>query len=103
MTNSCDIFLILSRILLFFAPSILVLSCTEKKVEKDSNIETINGSEKKHFKILILGDSLTEGFGIDESDSYPALLEDRLNAEMHSKTGKNYKVINGGISGSTTS
>ena len=103
MTNSSNIFLILSRILLFFTPSILLLSCAEKKVEEDSNIETINSSEKKHFKILILGDSLTEGFGVDESDCYPALLEYKLNTEMHSKTGKNYKVINGGISGSTTS
>ena len=65
MTNSCDIFLILSRILLFLTPPILLLSCAEKKVQEDSTIETIGDSEQKHFKILILGDSLTEGFGVE--------------------------------------
>lgn len=103
MTNSCDKFLILSRILLFFIPSLLHISCAEKNRDDESSIENLNSSEQKYFKILILGDSLTEGYGIDESDSYPALLEQKLNNKLNSKNGKNYKVINGGISGSTTS
>jgi acyl-CoA thioesterase I len=48
-------------------------------------------------KIVIIGDSVTEGYGVDQEYSYPALLEKLLNKET-----KKYKVINGGVSGSTT-
>lgn len=49
-------------------------------------------------KILILGDSLTAGYGIDQSDAFPAVLEKKIIINGH----KNYRVINGGVSGSTT-
>lgn len=48
-------------------------------------------------KILILGDSLTEGYGVDRQFSYPTVLQSILEKEK-----KDYKVINGGVSGSTT-
>lgn len=48
--------------------------------------------------IVALGDSLTAGFGVDEAESYPALLEARLIADGHS-----VKVVNAGISGETSS
>jgi acyl-CoA thioesterase-1 len=48
-------------------------------------------------KILILGDSLTEGYGVDEQYAYPAVLQELLNQEK-----LDYKIINGGVSGSTT-
>lgn len=47
--------------------------------------------------IVALGDSLTEGLGVTPSSAYPALLEEKLK-----KSGKNVKVINAGISGSTS-
>ena len=50
-------------------------------------------------KILILGDSLTEGHGLNEEDSYPSQLQNIIDQ----KVGKNkYQIINGGVSGSTT-
>ena len=45
--------------------------------------------------IVILGDSLTEGFGVAKEEAYPHLLEKEL--QRHS-----VKVINAGISGSTS-
>jgi len=48
-------------------------------------------------KILIIGDSLTEGYGVDKKYSYPSVLQDLLD-----KNNLKYKVINGGVSGSTT-
>lgn len=48
--------------------------------------------------ILCLGDSLTEGYGIAPEKSYPQRLERRLREEGHPKA----RVINAGISGSTT-
>lgn len=51
------------------------------------------------FTILVLGDSLTEGYGVEKEEAFPALLESRLNA---AKAGAAVKVVNGGSSGSTS-
>ncbi|HCI31349.1 MAG TPA: arylesterase, partial [Psychrobacter sp.] len=48
--------------------------------------------------ILALGDSLTEGLGVDKNDNYPAQLEDRLQAMGY----KNTEVVNSGLSGETS-
>ncbi|HBL96359.1 MAG TPA: arylesterase, partial [Psychrobacter sp.] len=48
--------------------------------------------------ILALGDSLTEGLGVDKDDNYPAQLEDRLQAMGY----KNTEVVNSGLSGETS-
>lgn len=46
-------------------------------------------------RILVLGDSLSAGYGIDRNQAWPALLQARLGAE--------YSVVNASISGETTS
>ncbi|HKX84419.1 MAG TPA: arylesterase [Pyrinomonadaceae bacterium] len=48
-------------------------------------------------KIIALGDSLTAGFGLTEKESYPYLLQQRLNDE-----GYNFEVVNAGVSGDTS-
>jgi len=48
--------------------------------------------------IVCMGDSLTAGYGLDEAQAYPALLEARLR-----ETGFRYQVINAGVSGETSS
>jgi acyl-CoA thioesterase-1 len=47
--------------------------------------------------ILIMGDSLSAGYGIRQENSWPALLEQKLRAE-----GRDYTVANVSISGETT-
>ena len=54
------------------------------------------------FRILILGDSLTEGYGVSPAQAYPSLLEAKLNKNLLPEQ-RHYKVINGGVTGSTTS
>ena len=49
------------------------------------------------LKILALGDSLTAGYGLSDSESFPA----RLQAELRAK-GIEAQVINGGVSGDTS-
>ena len=49
------------------------------------------------IKILILGDSLTEGFRVAPEEAYPYLVEQELR-----KRGHIVSVINGGFSGSTS-
>ncbi len=48
--------------------------------------------------IIAVGDSLTAGYGLAEDEAYPALLENRLRSD-----GYNYRIINAGISGETSS
>ena len=48
--------------------------------------------------ILVLGDSLSAGYGMQVSESWPSLLQERLHQD-----GLNYKVHNASISGQTTS
>jgi len=48
-------------------------------------------------KLLILGDSLTAGYGLSKTDSFPHQLEVALK-----KSGRDVEVINAGVSGDTT-
>lgn len=54
--------------------------------------------EKYEGTIVAVGDSLTEGLGVDEESAYPAVLERKLEDQ-----GYRYRVINAGISGETSS
>ncbi|MDN5560049.1 MAG: arylesterase [Psychrobacter sp.] len=55
-------------------------------------------AQQAPLTILALGDSLTEGLGVDKDDNYPTQLEDRLQAMGYD----NAKVINSGLSGETS-
>lgn len=48
-------------------------------------------------RIVILGDSITAGYGLDPSEAYPALLQEKITA-----AGLPYTVVNAGVSGDTT-
>src|SRR5687768_1874829 len=48
-------------------------------------------------KIIAFGDSLTAGFGLAEKESYPYLLQQKLNSD-----GYNFEVVNAGVSGDTS-
>jgi acyl-CoA thioesterase-1 len=47
--------------------------------------------------LVIVGDSLTEGYGVSKENAYPALLEKKIQVSH-----KDWKVVNSGVSGSTT-
>ena len=53
--------------------------------------------EPSAMTILCLGDSLTEGSGLDRSQAYPARLQEKIDA-----LGWNFKVVNAGLGGDTT-
>jgi len=48
-------------------------------------------------RVVALGDSLTEGYGVSKSSSYPALLQKRLEKDY-----PGIVIVNAGISGATT-
>ena len=53
------------------------------------------GAKKTVPKILILGDSITEGYGIEKEKAFPQFIQNQF--------GPKVQIINGGSSGSTTS
>lgn len=49
-------------------------------------------------KLVVLGDSLTEGYGVAKDSAFPAVLEKKL----HEAGKKEWTIVNAGVSGSTT-
>jgi len=60
---------------------------------------TLQIANAKDNNILFLGDSLTEGLGVSKDDAFPKLVETLIETELK----KSIVVINGSVSGSTTS
>lgn len=56
------------------------------------------GDEPPRKRVVILGDSLTAGFGVDPSEAYPALVQKKIDA-----LSLPFTVVNAGVSGDTTS
>ena len=59
--------------------------------------ESVIAIQHERPRIVILGDSLTYGYGLDRSESYPFLLQKRLD-----QSGNDYEVVNAGIAGDTS-
>lgn len=53
--------------------------------------------EAQRPRVVILGDSLTAGLGLLESQAFPALLQRKLDTD-----GYNFEVVNAGVSGDTS-
>jgi len=74
------------------------VSTAKKQTESNVNKPLVlpqNTSDKP--KIIAFGDSLTAGFGLAETESYPYLLQQKLAAD-----GLDYEVVNAGVSGDTS-
>ena len=54
-------------------------------------------TEPKGKTIVVLGDSLAAGFGLEPAEAFPALLQTRIDA-----LGWSYAVVNAGVSGDTS-
>lgn len=49
------------------------------------------------MRVVVLGDSITAGYGLDPAEAYPTILQEKIDA-----AGLNYKVVNAGVSGDTS-
>ena len=90
---------VLPFLLLLFT-SLILFSCggnTSETHTAEQTETTSESQEEKQKVILFFGNSLSAGYGIDPEDAFPGLVQARLDS-----LGKNYKVINGGLSGETT-
>lgn len=57
----------------------------------------VNSQDADEKRILFFGDSITAGLGVDKSQAFPALIQQKVDS-----AGLNYEVINGGLSGETS-
>jgi len=87
----------LKRISYFFFSALLILLMVQG-CEEESTSPQAQPEKKIEGTIVAVGDSLTEGLGVEEENAYPAVLEKKLQDQ-----GYRYRVINAGISGETSS
>jgi acyl-CoA thioesterase-1 len=92
----------LLAILGFTFSTIFFSACGISTAENPANINAAKKQPPVHVlsgkpKIIAFGDSLTAGFGLAEKESYPYLLQEKLNAD-----GYGYEVVNAGVSGDTS-
>ncbi len=81
-----------------FAVTLASCSGGEKKSNETTDESPANTeTQAKKKTILFFGNSLTAGYGIDPEDAFAGLTQERIDS-----LGKNYRVINGGLSGETT-
>jgi acyl-CoA thioesterase I len=78
----------MKSILILISSLFLFSACSEPQ-----DTSPVPQAEKTEKTILALGDSLTAGYGLPVTDSYPSQLEAKLREK-----GYNYKLINAGIS-----
>ena len=93
-------------ILLLVMSAVFITACKDKQSaeqvvvqETDNKTNEIqNSTELSEMTILCFGNSLTAGYGLEESEAWPALLQERIDSlELE------YTVINAGLSGETSS
>ncbi len=61
-----------------------------------SNLQAQSTSTNR-LNLLILGDSIAAGFGVESEEAFPALIQQKINSAK-----LNVKVLNGGVSGDTS-
>jgi acyl-CoA thioesterase-1 len=91
--------------LCYIIPLVLILSCGGDKKKKNTQEETATESsqlpeDSKNSTgiILCFGDSITAGYGLDNSiDAFPSVLQHKIDS-----LNLNYMVVNSGLSGETT-
>jgi acyl-CoA thioesterase I len=86
--------------IIFYLFSILMVSCSGNNSTQEENISADTQEieiEEDRPVILFFGNSLTAGYGLDEEDAFPALIQDKIDS-----AGLDYVVINAGLSGETT-
>lgn len=88
--------LALRNIILTLLTGLLILGCDNKKDEE--SLPEAPPAPLYRGKIVALGDSLTAGLGVEMEESYPFLLQQKLE-----ENGFSYRVVNAGVSGETSS
>ncbi len=80
---------------------LLLSACEPGKVNQEEQnsvaVPEVNNEESIQKHIVFFGNSLTAGYGLDPSEAFPALIQNKIDSLK-----LNYTVINAGLSGETT-
>jgi len=96
-TMKCESAFAKKLLLIGLLALVLGSSCDSTPTSNDKNSETISAGPARGT-IVAMGDSLTAGLGVAPDKSYPALVE-----KMLAEDGHDFRVVNAGISGETSS
>jgi len=84
---------------------LILISCNNESSDSNQSttktkvVESQAEKSKKDKKVILFyGNSLTAGYRLDESESFPSIIEDKIDS-----LGLDYTVVNAGLSGETTS
>lgn len=84
------------RLFLFVPTLFLSLALTSVSAKTSETSSTNTKPVTK--RLVVLGDSLTEGYGVSKEAAYPSILEKKI----HDGGKREWSVVNAGITGSTT-
>jgi acyl-CoA thioesterase I len=90
------------RLAITFVFAAAIAACGRPDAVKDERIDAAAppvapAAPSRGERIVCLGDSLTAGLGLPIEQSYPSLLQQRVDAK-----GLKYEVVNAGVSGDTS-
>jgi len=86
---------IITVIIIFF---LYLVGCSGESASNDAASKTSAEKQTTRKTIVAVGDSLTAGLGVNETQAYPAQLQRKLAGD-----GYDFKVVNAGVSGETSS
>ena len=96
----------MQRSVLFILTCLVLAGCAKSdapakrppaRVEIPAQARPVDPAKDERPAIVVLGDSLAEGLGVAPGNSFPDLLQKRLDRQ-----GYKYRVVNLGVSGDTT-
>lgn len=85
-------------VIMFITVVVLFQGCGGDEDNNDYPTTGDSQAESDMATIVAVGDSLTAGYGLQESQAYPFLLEQKLQQD-----GYRYRVVNAGVSAETSS
>ena len=89
---------------MFYLVGLLGMACqspNQPATEEAKPVETaavaVDDTAQSEKIVLFFGNSLTAGYGLDPSEAFPALIQQKLDS-----LGYDYRTVNAGLSGETT-
>ena len=82
---------------LLFLVAVALCGCAKKNQNSTDSASTSLEAENKNTSIVLFGDSITAGFGLDSGDTFSHLLQVRVDS-----LGCPYSIVNAGVSGETS-
>ncbi len=80
-----------------FAAAALAFAVTSAVASDISSVPSASAGAASAKTIVVLGDSLAAGYGLDRTEAFPALLQRKVN-----EVGLKFQVVNAGVSGDTS-